>query len=202
VKILWLSHLIPFPPKGGVLQRAYHLLRQTANFGEVDLIAFVQRDLLRIHYPDFDSAIDACKDGLHFCNSVKFVDIPCDLKANGKAMLAMRSLISRDPYTINWLASPEFSAAVAECIRGKRFDVVHFDTISLAPYRSLVGNVATTLDHHNVESQMMIRRAKNERNVLKKLYFMQEGIRLERYEKAMCGKFSSNLMCSDLDTAL
>ena len=46
MKVLWLSHLVPYPPKGGVLQRAYYLLREASKYHEVDLLAFNQPGLI------------------------------------------------------------------------------------------------------------------------------------------------------------
>jgi len=47
---------------------------------------------------------------------------------------------------------------------------------------------------------MMLRRAEQEPNLLKRAYFWQEGTRLARYEKAMCPRFNLHLTCSALDT--
>ena len=34
LKILWLSHLVPYPAKGGVLQRANNLLKELAKYND------------------------------------------------------------------------------------------------------------------------------------------------------------------------
>jgi glycosyltransferase involved in cell wall biosynthesis len=60
--------------------------------------------------------------------------------------------------------------------------------------------VPKVLDHHNIESHMLLRRSHNEKNVLKKMYFFQEGIRLKRYEARFCPRFSLNITCSDVDS--
>jgi glycosyltransferase involved in cell wall biosynthesis len=80
------------------------------------------------------------------------------------------------------------------------FDVVHFDTLSLAPYRGIFSRAAKSLDHHNIESDMMLRRAQIEQQPLKRLYFWQEGLRLRRYESRVCPQFDLNITCSSLDS--
>lgn len=201
MKILWLSHLIPYPPKGGVLQRSYNLLRETAKRHDVHLVAFVQRDLLRRAFVDVDSGLDESHKALTaFCRDVRFVDIPSEKALWGKHMLALRSLFSRSPYTINWLRSDEMEQAIQTETSRHCFDVVHFDTISLAPYLSLLKTENSLLDHHNIESHMMRRRAEQENNWPRKLYFMQEAVKLLRYEKAMCDCFDVNITCSSLDS--
>ena len=46
MRVLWLSHMVPYPPKGGMLQRSYHLVRTLARAHDVKLLCFNQRALL------------------------------------------------------------------------------------------------------------------------------------------------------------
>ena len=57
MRILWLSHLIPYPPKGGVLQRAHHLLKGVAQHHEVDLLAFNQLDVMRSLFSNAEGGV-------------------------------------------------------------------------------------------------------------------------------------------------
>jgi polysaccharide biosynthesis protein PslH len=115
----------------------------------------------------------------------------------------LKSLFSRYPYTVNWLVSRSFSDRLARVLDQTQYDVVHFDTISLAYYRHLVEThspaSALSLGHHNIESHMLLRRAGKSGNWLKRLYFLQEGLRLASYEKRHCPEFDLNIVCSDLD---
>ncbi len=68
MKILWLSHLVPYPPKGGVLQRSYNLIRETAKYHDVDVLAFHQPDLMRPLFPSIEEGLkEAEKELLSFC---------------------------------------------------------------------------------------------------------------------------------------
>ena len=82
----------------------------------------------------------------------------------------------------------------------ENWDVVHFDTIGLAQYRHLFGNVAATLGHHNIESHMMRRRSAQESNPLLRAYFELEALRLEAYERATAAQFDCHITCSTLDS--
>lgn len=200
MKILWLSHLIPYPPKGGVLQRAYHLLREAAKYHEVDLLAFHQPNLMRPLVPSLDEGIQQSAIALgSFCNKFEFIDIDSDTQILGKYRLALKSLLTTDPYNINWLKSARFTAALQQLLESTDYDLVHLDTISLLPYLPYVKHLPTVLDHHNIESHMLLRRADNEHNLLKKWYFRQEGSRLERFEKKYCPQVSLNITCSEID---
>ena len=58
MNILWISHLIPYPPKGGVLQRSYNLIKEVAKHHNVHLLAFNQRALLTTRH--IGAAVGPC----------------------------------------------------------------------------------------------------------------------------------------------
>jgi len=196
MNILWLSHLLPYPPIGGVAQRSYHLIRELARYHSVDLLSFNQKDII----PTPDGLQDAINHFATFCTDVTAVAIPCDASRWGKPALIARSLLTRDPYTINWLKSVEMETALRSRLSRADYDLVVFDTISLASYRHLVTGPKTILDHHNIEADMMWRRAANEWNMAKKAYFAQEAVKLQIYEKRLCPTFDLHLTCSELDS--
>lgn len=200
MKILWLSHLVPYPPKGGVLQRAYYLLREAAKYHELDLLAFHQPNLMRPLVPSLEEGVEQSKSVLgEFCNEVVIVDIESEKQFLGNYRLALKSLFTNDPFNINWLKSEEFSNSLQQLLASNDYDLVHLDTVSLLPYFKYVNQIPTVLDHHNIESHMLLRRADNENNFLKKWYFRQEGLRLEKFEKNYCPQVSLNITCSEID---
>lgn len=201
MKILWLSHLIPYPPKAGVLLRSYNLIHELSKYHSVDLLSFIQSYFMESFFPSYDDGVKKSMDELStFCDKIKFVPIPCESRYKGNHLLALKSLLTRDPYSINWLKSDNFQSLLAEFMANEKYDLVHFDTISLCPYKKLVRGVPTVLDHHNIESHMMMRRADNESNPLLKAYYWQEGARLKKYEKKYCNSFELNITCSELDS--
>lgn len=202
MKVLWFSHLVPYPETGlGVLQRSYHMVRELARAHQVYLLAFVQRKIIEELLGDVDAGLESARGHLEqYCSRVQFLPIPSERSRFGRSWLSARSLIGPHPYTIRWLKSEEARSIAANWNASVDFDIVHFDTLSLAPYRTVFTHGAKTLDHHNIESDMMLRRARIERHPLKRLYFWQEGLRLRRYEQRVCREFDLNITCSSLDT--
>jgi len=201
MKILWISHLVPYPPKGGVLQRVFYLLRELSHYHEVDLLAFNQSELLCSFYPSLEKGLSEASEVLKdVVNQHAFFEIPNEIGKFCKYKLAFKSLFF-EPYNINWLKSDFFSVEFTRYLNSNAYDLVHFDTISLVPYFHVIrNNTLTSLGHHNIESHMLLRRASKEKNLFKKFYFWQEGIRLAGYEQFYCPKFSVNITCSDLDS--
>lgn len=195
MKILWLSHNVPYPPKTGVLQRNYNLLKEAANVGEIYLIAFFQKDILPIQYDMQEVRRELGK----FCQFIEIVQIPSESLRIRKYGLVLMSIFTSDPYSVNWMESSEMHVKIRQFAKETEFDMVHFDTIGLAEYWGDVGNVPKVLNHHNIESNLMERRSIIEGNKLKKMYFHMEAGKLKKYEKDHCKKFDINTTVSSLD---
>ena len=194
-KVLWLSHLLPWPPKGGLMQRSYYLMRELARHHEVQVVAFRQH----AHQPD-EAQLDEAKAALCKFATLRHVsELPEDTMAGGRLALALRALLPGTPYTIRWGMCKSYARAVKAAIDEFRPDIIHFDTISLASYIDLAGPIPAVLNHHNIESHMLLRRAEQEKNPLKRFYFWQEGRRLAAYERRVSQRFRLHLVCADLD---
>jgi polysaccharide biosynthesis protein PslH len=194
-KILWLSHFLPWPPNSGLKQRSYYLLREVSRQLDIELIAFRQL----AHQPDESSASSAIDALSQFARVRHVSDLPENQIWGGRTALALKSLLPGPPYTVRWGISRAYAAAVKSAITKFRPDVVHFDTISLAPYLTETRGTAAVLNHHNIESEMLLRRAEIEAHPIKKAYFWQEGRRLARYEKHVAHEFKCHLVCAELD---
>jgi len=195
MNILWLSHNVPYPPIGGVLQRNYNLIKEVASRHDVHLVAFNQKALL----PNTAQLEEARKALAQFCAQVDILPIPSDSRRLNWYALVATSLFSKDPYTINWLKSSTMHDKIRRIVQERQFDLVHYDTISLAEYFDDTGDIPKVLNHHNVESAMMMRRARNDRNILRKVYFYVEAKKLHAYEKRSCPRFDVNFVVSDLE---
>jgi polysaccharide biosynthesis protein PslH len=202
MKILWASHIIPYPPKSGVHLRSYNLLRGVAAKHDVDLLAFIQEPWLDVFYSSRREGLEDCARELGtLCRSVRFLPIESLKRSGGKLRTAVEGLISPTSYTIRWLQSARAHAAFAEAALRASYSLVHFDTIGLAPFRTHFPGTSASLGHHNIESHMLFRRGENERNFLKRMYYHLEGARVRRYESRVAGDFDLHITCSDLDCA-
>lgn len=195
-KVLWLSHFIPFPPKGGNLQRSYNLIRELSKTHDLSILSFNQSKI--ISSPELLQT--AQKHFSEFCKIYDAIRIESEYSKIRKFYLLLKGLLPWCTYTVSWLESKEFAKQLDTLISNNHFDIIHVDTISLTPYVSHLKDVKVVLNHHNIESAMMLRRSENEKNLLKKLYFYQEGIKLKRLEQRICNKFDLNITCSDLDS--
>jgi glycosyltransferase involved in cell wall biosynthesis len=197
MRVLWLSHLLPYPAKGGVQQRSFNLLRQVSNRHEV-LFTGLYQAAHQAAAQDLEEGRNALAQ---FCSVGELLPLPVDARRHGKARQAVSSLLTGGTYNVDWLRSAPAAAALERAVARFQPDVMHFDTVGLAQYRRLprVADVPAALNHHNVESHMLLRRAQNAANPALGAYFRVEGRRLERYERRVGADFHMHFACSSND---
>lgn len=195
MNITWISHFYPYPPAGGALQRSYHLLRETASRHAVHLVS-LRKDRDR---PDPADVEGDFAPPTEFCDSVDIFPIPSESTYWGRMWVLASGFWDSDPYDDRWLASDELADHLRADLDSDALDLVHFDTIGLAQYRRVLSDVPAVMNHHNVESHMMARRAEQGDSGLKRWYMKREAEKLARWERKWCGDFQTNLVVSDLD---
>lgn len=194
MKILWLSHFVPYPPAGGALQRSYHLLRHAATHHEVHLLALHQPRLLP--HAELPASVAALSE---LCASVKVFDLPAERSTAHRVANMAHSVVSASPFDVIWLRSPVFRAAVDEW-QGSDLSLVHADTIGLWPYAErLVARTPVALGHHNVESDFVVRRASKERAAWKGALLKNDARKLVALERRAGRQAAVNLVVSRLD---
>lgn len=201
MKILWVSHLVPYPPKGGVMQRSYNIIRELSKYNQIDFISFYQKAHHILPGSEIDAGIIEIKK---ICRIVEIYEIPSDKFKMKKLLNIFLGLITSKPYNVWWLKSSEFANALRKTTKDADYDIYYFDTIALAQYLSNLSSKKgyapiKILNHHNIESQIMDRRSKKEKNVLKSFIFRLESKKRANYERRICRCFDRNVVVSELD---
>jgi len=200
MRILWMSHVVPYPPKAGLLLRAFYLLKSLSEVHDVDLVAFIQEPLLRTFYKDVSDGLDECRHALQeFCRSVLLLPIDRATRPHGQMRTAIECLVEPGGYFGSWLYAPAARNEIRRHIAAAQYHVGHFDSISVARYRSEAPSIPALLGHHNAESHMLSRRADNEAGIMRRMYFAREARRLAQFERAIAPAFAKHITCSDLD---
>lgn len=193
--ILWFSHFVPYPPIGGAFQRSYNLLKSTALANNVYLIALKPKET---SHPPEEQRKAADELG-KFCQKVSIVKLSSGNHPLRLFFAILKSLCSPRSLTLDLYESTEARKLMASLCNEVSFDLAYFDAISVAPYHDDFPASAKVLNHHNAESVMLRRRVTREKNILKKLFFSIEAIKLRRDEKKYCPQFTINTAVSELD---
>ena len=130
------------------------------------------------------------------------MEIPAESSKLNKYGLILKTFFTSESLSVIYYRSAEMHRKIQEIVSNVKFDVAHFDTISLAEYAEDVGYTKKLLNHHNMESDLLKKRSLIEKNILKKIYYKKEAKKLNRYEREQCKRFDINFTVSDLDKEL
>ncbi len=193
MRVLWLGHFTPFPPIGGAPQRSYNLLRRLAETDEVHFVGLSQRG----HQPSEADIAAAERDFRGFCASVELRPARFASSRPGKALALTRALLRRRAYGDVWLGTSEARRLFADAVARIRPDVLHVDSLMIAGVAPDLPRAAV-LNHHNIESHMMARRAENAGGFAQRVLAL-EARRLEEFERRTAARYARHLVCSTLD---
>ena len=193
MKILWLSHFVPWPLRLGAAIRSYHLIEQLARAHEVSFLGFCQRSLAT------GEATEAARAALaRHCSRVEILPIPSERGPLHRHRILARSLVG-PTYDEVWLSSAEMDRALScELVRFEPA-AVHLDTLGLVQYARPHHDARFVLNHHNVESQMMSRRAEKSRLRAAAWLLRSQAGKLERLERRAAERCALQLTVSELD---
>jgi glycosyltransferase involved in cell wall biosynthesis len=179
MKILIISHFLPYPPKGGSPLRNYNLLKETAAEHELHMFAFYQK----VHLKDGGSLEKRVEEIGKFCDHLEVFPIPTDRSAMSFRMLLLGNLFSRQPYSAWRFYSRDIELAVKRHLdKHEDFDLLQLDTIALANFVRVAPELPTVLVHQNVESQLLYRRSEYLGNPLAKRYMAYQAWKLKQFE--------------------
>jgi glycosyltransferase involved in cell wall biosynthesis len=192
VRLLWITHFLPYPPTGhGALQRTHQLLRAAAARHEVHLISVVPPGT-----SGDVAALEAALGGrLASAETVPLHPGPAQVLRAG---LAAASLTGGASYWERWLWPSAASDAVRRVLARVPIELVHLDTIFLAQARPVLGDRPLVLTHHNVESELLERRA-SAAGGLRGAFFARQARRTLALERELAPHAAVNLVVSEED---
>jgi polysaccharide biosynthesis protein PslH len=195
MKVVWIGHFTPFPPRGGAPQRSYNLIQQGAAGAELHFVGLAQH----AHQPSVASIREAEAALRSICASALVIDARGRTTRAGKVVALAKCLLSGRSYNETLLAAPAWAAEIRSVIDRVRPDVLHVDSVMAVDLLPGSSTVAAVLNHHNIESDMMARRAENDSSPMRHLW-RREAKLLARYEKRTAQRFAEHLVVSELDS--
>jgi glycosyltransferase involved in cell wall biosynthesis len=196
-RILFLTHVLPYPPNSGAKIRAYYVLRHLTQQHEVTLVSFVRED----DHPEYIAHLE------RFCRAVYTVPMQRSRLRDARALLAAG--LTRRPVIIVRDEISEMHATLRRLVKEGTFEVIHADQTSMAQYalyaRSQIPNlrsrqtVGLLLDAHNALYRIPERLSVHERNPPKRLLLRREARALARYEAGLWKRFDHVVFVADQD---
>lgn len=187
-RILALTSRLPSPPREGHQLRAWHVLRALASRHEVTLLSFQRHD-------DLPEGVQTLRETVAHLETFPIAS-EHSRAALGAALL--RGTLTRTPFLAAKYDSRQLRARIAELSRDA--DLVHFDMLPLMAHADCVPQgVPVVLNAHNVEHELLAKRARIETRVLVQAFLAGQVPRVRAFEQRACQRADAVLACSQVD---
>lgn len=192
--LLFLSHVLPFPPDSGVAMRTYNILRQLSRRFDVTALCFYRAAHLE-GAPSLEDRIAA----LGRFARVEAFRIPADHARLRRIRDHIGSLVRGQPYTYGLHTSRSYRDRIRALLASGDIALVHVDSLDLCVHLPLLKPLPVICVHHNVESTLLRRRARAERTAWRRAYMLLQARLIERTQERWCSRVALNVAVSEQD---
>lgn len=174
MKILFITHRIPYPARDGGLVATLNLLNGLRQQGiEIKLLCInASRD-----------QNDATNLPAYFYDELELEFVNVDTRI--KPLSALLHLFINKSYNISRFINKEFENLVVQKVKHEKFDIVHFENLfSTGALHRLYKRVNTplTVRIHNIEHLIWQQLSRQAKSPLKRMYLAMLARQLKRYE--------------------
>lgn len=195
-RLLFLCQTTPYPPDGGVWIRTYHVLRLLAQVFDITALCFERSGTSSTgSEPD----VGAIRNALSRLADVEMFPLPQQHSRLRFLWDHTRSVGRRRVYTTYLYECGAFRRRLDQLLTTNTFDLVHVDSLDLARYLPACWQHPVVCVHHDIESDLLRRRAAVERDWGKRAYLgFQSGLMAD-VERRWCDRVALNVVCSETD---
>jgi len=182
MKILFITHNVPFPPNKGEKIRSFHIIHELSKRHEIHLVSLV-RDQSDLKYK---------KDLEKFCKSVHLLP----LNALISKLYALIALITGYPVTFGYFFSFKAKKLIKELIKTESYEASFAICSSTAQYLYPHKDEFTIIDYVDIDSEKWKRYAEISSFPMSWVYIL-ENQRLGIWEKKICNRFNLSLLTTE-----
>lgn len=139
MRILYLTHRLPFPPDKGERIRAFHQLRWLAAGHEIDLFCFA------------DSVVDAANRG-ELETLLKSIQVEV-LQPSVRRFRALRNLFNSKPMSCGFFYSSSFKQKVHRAVQENNYDIIFVYCSSMVQFLPQETSTRVAIDFVDADSQ-------------------------------------------------
>jgi glycosyltransferase involved in cell wall biosynthesis len=193
MNILFVTSSIPWPPTDGMRIKTYNLLRQLSKRHKLYLLSFYESVI--------DNPAEAAEHLEQFCNIIDLIPFSRKKLRSIRILLNMANVFKKDPFFVKEYNSIQMEPALINSVKDRKFDIIHFDTISTSRYKSVVPDMPAVLSLNDCTSLTYRDEALlfPNKNLVKKIKRIMQWITVHNYEKKMCEKFQKCHVVAETD---
>ncbi|MEO8887059.1 MAG: glycosyltransferase family 4 protein [Mucilaginibacter sp.] len=182
MKILFLTHRVPFPQNGGYQIVVCNTIKGLVRLGhEVSLVALNGKRKYQVSKPDED-IIDKINYRAY------------DIDINVSVLDVAVNLFSKTSFNIDRYYDSEFETLLIGEVRKNNYDVIQFEGLMVSLYLSAVRKNSTAkliYRAHNIENQVWTRLSQQKTDPFKRSYLKMHARRILNYEILQLNKFDA-----------
>lgn len=193
MNILQLCYKPPYPPVDGGTMAMNGVTQGLLSCGHAVRVLSVSSD----KHP-----VSEFLSGSEYEQKTYFQAVHIDLSIH--PLDAATALLCGESYNVKRFYNKAFEKKLIEILDSHTFDIVHIESIFLAPYLDTIrrhSNARLVLRAHNVEHLIWQQMAKNEKKPLKRWYLKHLALALRQYELQQMNLFDGIVCISDNDAA-
>src|SRR5690606_24980032 len=95
-KILWLSHFLPYPPKGWAQIRSYNLIKELSSYHDVHLFCIADKRKIKANFTDVDEGAKEAEERFRIYSMRLAIQWLPNRSSMSKYFLMQRSLFLLD----------------------------------------------------------------------------------------------------------
>jgi sugar transferase (PEP-CTERM/EpsH1 system associated) len=175
MKILYVCHRFPFPPKRGGKIRPFNMIKHLSRKNEVTVASLVRSE-------------QEAKEGEGLAKHCAHYEM--GMVSEPVQMLRMLARVpTATPSSMGYFYSPTVASRVRELLAAERFDLIFVHCSSVAQYVEHVREIPKILDLGDMDSQKWLEYARYKPFPLS-IGYRLEGVKLERAEKRLAARFN------------
>lgn len=182
MKILILTHRVPFPQNGGYPIVVCNTIKGLVDLGhEVSLVSLNAKK----HLHESDE-----KDELLEKINYRVYDIDASISLFD----GLRDIFSKSTYNIERYYDEEFEKLLIRTVKNVNYDIIQFEGLFVAPYVDSVRKACSSklvYRTHNIEHQIWEMLAEQKSDPFKKFYLRLMAKRIKKYEIQQINKFNA-----------
>ncbi len=190
-RLLFLSNRGLLPVKDGHTRRSFSVLKGLAEEWQVHFLSLyeTQEEIRAENLQELE----------RICHRVEFIAAPPKSFSCGAILRLLRSLISREAYTVWRHYSKPFLQRADELISSGVFDLVHCDILPISYTVKDARNIFRSVTDHDVSYLKSISLAKKSRNPLLKSFLYFESWKVKRLEREIFRQVDLGIVVSESD---
>jgi len=187
LNVLVLDEWLHYPPNSGRGVRTWSLLQRLARRHRVSLLCYGD--------PEAEASVAARAVDLSL-HLVRPFPVPRGARLYG-GLLA--NVFSRYPYSVWKHYTRRYENRLRELLREKQFDLVHCECTVYARFLGAVEKLPKLVMAHNIESQILYRRARCSRTILERVFFGLQARKMEAFEREVLRRADRVTLVTELD---